>query len=103
MELVCPNVPKPTGNKCIVGAFVDADARDSLIRRSRTGYLVLMNNTHLYWFSKKQSVMERRLFGREFIFMKQYCEYLQGLRYKLRMMDIPVNNPYFIYGENQSV
>ena len=35
--------------------------------------------------------------------MKQCCEYLKGLRYNLRMMDIPVYNPCLIYGENQSV
>ena len=35
--------------------------------------------------------------------MKQCCEYLKGLRYKLRMMGIPVNNPCFILGDNQSV
>ena len=35
--------------------------------------------------------------------MKQCCEYLRGLRYKLRMMGIPVNGPSYIYGDNQSV
>ena len=35
--------------------------------------------------------------------MKQCCEYLRGLRYKLRMMGIPVNNPVFIKGDNQLV
>ena len=35
--------------------------------------------------------------------MKQCCEYLRGLRYKLRMMGIPVNNPVFTFGDNQSV
>ena len=35
--------------------------------------------------------------------MRQCCEYVRGLRYKLRMMGIPVNNPTFIYGDNQSV
>ena len=35
--------------------------------------------------------------------MKQCCDYLRGLRYKLRMMEIPVNNPVFTYGDNQSV
>jgi hypothetical protein len=35
--------------------------------------------------------------------MKQCCEYLRGLRYKLRMMGIPVINPCFVYGDNQSV
>ena len=35
--------------------------------------------------------------------MTFFCEYLRGLRYKLRMMGIPVSNPAFIYGYNQSV
>jgi len=35
--------------------------------------------------------------------MRQCCEYVRGLRYKLRMMRIPVNNPVFIFGDNQSV
>ena len=35
--------------------------------------------------------------------MKQCTEYLRGLRYKLRMMGIPVNGPAYIYDDNQSV
>jgi len=35
--------------------------------------------------------------------MKKCCEYVRGLRYKLRMMGIPVTNPTFVYGDNQSV
>ena len=35
--------------------------------------------------------------------MKMLCEYLRGLRYKLRMMDIPVEGLVFIQGDNQSV
>ena len=35
--------------------------------------------------------------------MKQCCEYLRGLRYKLRMMGIPCNGPVYIQGDNQSV
>ena len=42
-------------------------------------------------------------FGLEFISMKECCEYLRGLRYKLRMMGIPCDYPSYIYGDNQSV
>jgi hypothetical protein len=35
--------------------------------------------------------------------MKQCSEYLRGLRYKLRMMGIPVEGPAYIQGDNQSV
>ncbi len=35
--------------------------------------------------------------------MKQACEYVRGLRYKLRMLGIPCEESTFIYGDNQSV
>jgi len=35
--------------------------------------------------------------------MKQATEYVRGLRYKHRMMGIPVEEPAFIFGDNQSV
>jgi len=35
--------------------------------------------------------------------MKSCCEYVRGLRYKLRMMGIPVEGPTYIFGDNQSV
>ena len=53
--------------------------------------------------SKKQGSCETSTFGSEFVAMKQCCEYLRGLRYKLRMMGIPVEGPTYIFGDNQSV
>ena len=35
--------------------------------------------------------------------MKQCCEYLRGLKYKLMMVGIPREGPAFIQGDNQSV
>ena len=35
--------------------------------------------------------------------MKTCCECIRGLRYKLRMMGIPINLPGFIFGETHSV
>ena len=35
--------------------------------------------------------------------MKQFCEYLCGLRYTFRMMGITVNNPFFTYRDIHSV
>jgi hypothetical protein len=35
--------------------------------------------------------------------MKQATEYIRGLRYKLRMMGILVDEPAFVFGDNQSV
>ena len=99
-----PNAPRPLGKEFLIRCFVDADfAGDLLSRRSRTGFIVMLNMAPIYWFSKKQNTVETSTFGSEFCAMKQSCEYLRGLRYKLRMMGIPVENPCFIYGDNQSV
>ena len=85
-------------------AKVDADhASDTVSRCSRTGLLIYLNCALVYRWSKKQISVESSSFGSECVAMKQCCEYIRGLRYKLRMMGIPVEGPMYIYGDNQSV
>jgi len=97
-------MPAPLGQDFVIRVFVDADhAGESLTRRSRTGFIVFLNNAPIYWMSKKQTSCETSTFGSEFIAKKQAAEYVRALRYKLRMFGIPVNEPAFIFGDNQSV
>ena len=97
-------MPEPRGHGFIMRAKVDADhASDTVSRRSRTGLLIYLNCALIYWWSKKQTSVESSSFGSEFVAMKQCCEYIRGLRYKLRMMGIPVEGLTYIYGDNQSV
>ena len=70
-----------------------------VITRSRTGFIIFLNSVPIFWFSKKQRSCELSTFGSEFVAMKQCCEYLCGLRYKLRMVRIRVNNPVFTHGD----
>ena len=103
-EEIPSNMPQPRGTRFVISALVDADhASDTVSRRSRTGFLVYINSALVYWFSKKQNSVESSSFGSEFIAMKQCCEYLRGLRYKLRMMGIPCEDPAYVFGDNQSV
>ena len=103
-EELPPNMPEPRGMGFTIVAKVDADhASDTVTRRSRTGILVYLNCSLVHWWSKKQTSIESSSFGTEFIAMKQCCEYLCGLRYKLHMMGIPCDQPSHIYGDNQSV
>ena len=55
------------------------------------------------WKSKKQPTIETSVFGAEFMAMKHGMETLQGLRYKLHMMGVPILGPSYIYGDNMSV
>ncbi|EJK56248.1 hypothetical protein THAOC_23906 [Thalassiosira oceanica] len=98
------DMPKPLGKSMRMHVYVDSDhAGDSLTRRSRTGFVVFLNSAPIYWFSKRQTSCETSTFGSEFIAMKTACDYVKGLRYKLRMMGVRVDEPTYIYGDNQSV
>ena len=103
-EAIPPHAPPPLGKSVDLRMFVDSDhAGDKLTRRSRTGFLIYINMAPIVWFSKKQSTVETSVFGAEFVAMKQGMETLRGLRYKLRMMGIPLEGPSYIYGDNMSV
>ena len=103
-EEIPSNMPELRGQGFIMCVKVDADhASDTITRHSRMGFLVYLNCAPIYWWSKKQNSVESSSFGSEFIAMKQCCEYVRGLRYKLRMMGISCDDPMFIYGDNQSV
>ena len=99
-----PNAPEPCGKEVDLRLFVDSDhAGDKRTRRSRTGFLIYLNSAPITWFSKKQSTIETSVFGAEFVAMKQGMETLRGIRYKLRMMGVPLSGPSYIYGDNMSV
>jgi hypothetical protein len=95
------NMLEPQGLGFTMRAKVDADhAADTVTRRSRTGFIVYFNCAPIYWSSKKQTSVESSSFGSVFIVMKQCCEYLQGLCYKLWMMGILCTGPAYIQGDN---
>jgi len=103
-EDIPDNAPEPRGRSPDIVYFGDADhAGDRKTRRSRTGYIIFLNNAPIIWFSKRQTTVETSVFGSEFVAMKQGMERLTALRYKLRMMGIPITDPAFMYGDNLAV
>ena len=64
-EVLPPNMPQPLGDGFKIRCFVDTDhAGESVTRRSRTGFIVMLNNAPIYWYSKKQSTIETSTLGR---------------------------------------
>ena len=103
-EPIPVNAPEPRGKEVDVRLFVDSDhAGDELTRRSRTGYFVYLNMAPIVWHSKKQSCLETSVFGAEFRAMTEGVERSRGIRYKLRMMGVPLSGATIIYGDNMSV
>jgi len=98
------NAPPPMGRPVEVRCYVDADhAGDMLTRKSRTGIVIFLNLAPIVWYSKKQNTMETSTFGSKFVALKVATEILCGLRYKLRMMGIPIVGPSYIHCDNNLV
>lgn len=103
-EAIPPNAPEARGKSVDLRLFVDSDhAGDLSTRRSRTGFFIFLNSAPIVWFSKRQPTVESSVFGAEFVAMKNGMESLRGLRYKLRMMGVPLEGPSYMYGDNMSV
>ena len=87
-----------------MSCFVDADhAGCRETRRSHTGIIIFLQRAPITWYSKRQNTVETSSFGSEFVAMKTAVEQVEALRYKLRMMGIPVNGPTNVFCDNESV
>ena len=103
-EELTPNDPQPKIIVFTMREFVDSDhAGELTTRQSQTGFVIFLNSALIYWFSKRQTSVEMSSFGSKFIAMKQCCEHVRGLCYKLRMMGIPIHLPTYILGYNQYI
>ena len=103
-EPVPPRAPELLGKTMTMTCFVDADhAGCHETRRSHTGIVIFPQKTPIIWHSKRQNTVEASTFGSEFVAMKTAIEQVEGLRYKLRMMGIPIDGPTNVFCDNESV
>jgi hypothetical protein len=78
-------------------------AADLGTRRSRAGVLLYLQSAPVTWYTKKQGSIETSTFGSEFTAMKTDRELIESLRYKLRIMGVPLEGPTRIRADNMSV
>ena len=85
--------------------FCDANhAGDMVTRRSQSGIILYVNGAPITWYSKRQNTVDGSTFWSEFIDLRIGTEILKDLRYKLRMMGIPVSEePSVVWVDNNSV
>lgn len=104
VESIPPNAPEPRGNPVEMTAFVDANhAGNQITRRSHSGILIYLNQAPIIWYSKAQATVETSTFGSEFVALRIATELIEGLRYKLRMIGVPINGPTNVMCDNKSV
>jgi hypothetical protein len=103
-EPIPANVPEPRGRGVSSACFVDADlAGCKLTRRSHTGIIIFVNRAPILWYSKRQATVESSTFGSESVAMRIAIDMIEGLRYKLRMMGVPIDGPTQIFCDNDAV
>ncbi len=64
---------------------------------------MFLNNTPIFWYSKRQATVESATYGSEFVAGRIAVESVIALRYKLRMLGIPVIGSCVLFGDNQSM
>jgi hypothetical protein len=103
-EELPPDMPIPKGKAARTICYVDADhAHDIVTRRSISGVLLFFNNMPVKWLSKQKKTVETSSYGSELVAARMAIELIIELRYKLRMLDVPVNKPTLMLGDNMSV
>jgi hypothetical protein len=103
-EAIPPKMPKPRGGCISMTCFVDADhVGYRITRRSHTGVLLYDNRAPIIWYSKHHDTVETSTFESEFVAMKTAIELVEGIKYKLRMMFVPVEGPTSVFCGNSAV
>jgi hypothetical protein len=103
-EALPPNAPEARGEPVQLNCFVDADhAGNKVTRKSHSGILIYLNSAPIDWYSKQQNTVESSSFGSKFIALRIAVEKLEAIRYKLRMMGIPLMGPANVFCDNESV
>ena len=103
-EPLPPNMPQPRGKSAQITFFCDAAHATCLVtRRSTTGIIFFLCGAPISWYSKRQNTVESSVFGSEFVALKIAIEQNEALRYKLRMMGVPIAGPTNGFCDNKSV
>jgi len=103
-EELPPGMLVPKGKPVRIICYVDADhAHDQVTCRSVTGIILFVNGTPIKWISKWQKTVESSTYGSKMVAARIATELILEVRYKLRMLGIPIDRPALLLGNNLSV
>jgi hypothetical protein len=101
-EEISKDLPEK-GPRVRMTVYVDAYANDLVTIISITGILVMLNNTPIRWISKRQKTVETSNYGSELVASKIATELILEIRYMLRSLEVSLDGPELILGDNMSV
>jgi hypothetical protein len=103
-EELPPDMPEPKGKPIQITTYFDSDhAHDIQTRRSVTGALLYLNNTPVQSYSKRQNTIESSTYGSELVAGRIATDLTMAMRYKLRMLGVPLHGPAILLGDNKGM
>jgi hypothetical protein len=93
---------KPRGMPGQINTFVDANRAHNRVTPFAHWYSDLSeSSSYFMWYSKAQATVESSTFGSEFIAKHQVTDMIEGLRYKLRMLGVPLEGSANVLSVNK--
>ena len=84
--------------------YEDANlCHDMMSGKSVTDILHFMNKTVIYFYSKKQPVVETATYGSEYMAARITVEEIMELRNSLRYLGVNIDGPANMFGDNRTV
>lgn len=83
--------PNPLDEDVNISCFVYSDHAGKCVTCcSHTGIRIYLNMAPIIWYSKRQTTVKTSTFGADLVALKIATELIESLRYKLRMMGVPL-------------
>jgi hypothetical protein len=103
-EAIPTNMPQPRGKEVSMSCFVDADhAGCRETRRSHSGWDHNLCQPCTNVLVLRQNTVEASTYGSELLAMRIAIQMSEGLRYKRRMMGVPIPDECAVFCDNSAV
>ncbi len=103
-EEFLPEMQVPKGQPVCTTTFVDANLVHELTNgKSVSSIIHMINLKPTDWYCKKQNRVESATYGRKFMVAKIAVDQIIDLRNTLRMMGVPLDGTFWLFGDNESV
>jgi hypothetical protein len=103
-EEIHDKLPVPRGKLVCLTTLEAANLTHCKVaRKSCTGILHMVNQTHIEWFSKRQNTVETATYGSDFVASRQATEQIMDIPYTQHALGVSLDGPAWLLGDNQSV
>ena len=97
-------LPVPKGKVVRISTFIDSGLHHCKVSgKASTCVLQFVNQTPVDWYFAKQSTVENSTYGSEFVAARTGVDRIIDLLFSLKSIGVPVEEPVWMLGDNQSV